>query len=740
MSRAISRRYRVRFAERGATDITPSTVDFILEVPDIEEAPVVAGSFVHPLDGATEMRPLHVRGVDKAGGLIELFATGGRWTALGRVVDLQYQLTADDPVLDPWTTYGTGRCSGLDELDGPGLFRVEISDETWVVRNAELFTEADTTQLWPRGLRYYWRGFDIAPIATGASAGSVATNVYRVNLTGPGSAGTLVHDHGIITDDLIAFVDKDRIPYAARVANTIEYRTLRLNYDGVDYEVVAVLNLTAGNNTWTIDIWSTSAVPGSGDAYLYAPTHEPTDAAPLHLGVQDDHQVWGYPAESTGFGVGPIGAYLHPADLTQRVWETLGARYNASNLSALIADTSFPLLAPLVLEVPDDPQKWMQANVWGPNLLLALRDADGQLKLADLRPPPSNIDLSALTLLDASNSREHRWRLVGSEAINSVAWEYATYSDQGDDPDLIPPPPRLVLSYFGIIDAEKTDQVEGPRLDFLMRRVDQIGPIVDPYLEYIGQRERTFNLFSPLEPLDALWPGNLARTLSAIWTGRGTIFDGGNLGTITQFILDTYQDGPMRGRCEVGGSTAETIEEGVYIVVNCTAVKIANPFTAARFGKVLALTLSVTRYPAHAEVEYLIIREALYFLCPDPLDETTWLLSPFDQATTVRILLVAPEPESGELFSFKIRARKNASGGDQIDMTVALVSNGVTVATWVETNISATWTEYVFTLDSSEQALVYAWGSLFLDITRGGTIDTVTANWRRLEISEIEAV
>jgi hypothetical protein len=190
---------------------------------------------------------------------------------------------------------------------------------------------------------------------------------------------------------------------------------------------------------------------------------------------------------------------------------------------------------------------------------------------------------------------------------------------------------------------------------------------------------------------------------------------------------------------EISGSLAETMEEGDYAVVDCAAVKLPNPFTAARFGKVLALTLSVTRYPAHAEIEYLIIRAALFFLCPDPLDETTWLLSPFDQATTVRVALVAPEPESGEVFSFQMRVRKNAAGGDQINMTVALTSNGVAVATWSETDISDTWTVYVFTLDASEQALIVDWSALFLDITRGGSIDSDPVNWRRLEISEIEA-
>src|SRR5687768_6151224 len=160
MSRTVQRRYRVRIGQRGAVEIDESSVDFVLDVPDLGEAPVVAGSFVHPLDGATELRPLHVLGIDTNGALIDAFSTEGRWAALGRLVDIQWQDAADDPISDEWTTYGTGRCSGLDEQDGPGRFRIEISDESWTARKNRVFTEGGTTALYPQDRLWgRWKGY-----------------------------------------------------------------------------------------------------------------------------------------------------------------------------------------------------------------------------------------------------------------------------------------------------------------------------------------------------------------------------------------------------------------------------------------------------------------------------------------------------------------------------------------------------------------------------------------------------
>ncbi|MFW6031007.1 MAG: hypothetical protein ACOC9T_00320, partial [Myxococcota bacterium] len=61
------RRYRVRFADRGAEELTDETVDFTLLISGLGSVPVVTGSIVHPINGATDMRPLTVLAVDRKG-------------------------------------------------------------------------------------------------------------------------------------------------------------------------------------------------------------------------------------------------------------------------------------------------------------------------------------------------------------------------------------------------------------------------------------------------------------------------------------------------------------------------------------------------------------------------------------------------------------------------------------------------------------------------------------------------
>src|SRR5690606_29772036 len=107
----------------------------------------------------------------------------------------------------------------------------------------------------------------------------------------------------------------------------------------------------------------------------------------------------------------------------------------------------------------------------------------------------------------------------------------------------------------------------------------------------------------------------ISRGLSAYYSGRGIAWREA-AGAVTQFLLDLFQDGAMRGQCEVRGDVADQLEEGDYVLVDCASVKVANPGARNRTAKLLALLLSVTRYPAHAEAEYLVLRPADVFVCP----------------------------------------------------------------------------------------------------------------------------
>jgi hypothetical protein len=745
MSRSVARRYRVRIAQQAVSEITDGTVDFTLEVADLHDVPVVAGSLVHPLDGATELRPLHVLGVDYAGGLIAAFSESGRWAALGRLVDLQWQAAADDPVSDPWTTYGTGRCSGLDEADGPGMFRIEISDESWVARRGKVFGVAGTTCLWPSGFMWGgWKGWRDTGLGASGDIVDTAEGGLLVRLRLAQSGG--FYSGGSVTGELVDWARRDLLPKDTLLVPRLlagNFRHLRLRYPNTqgadkDWEIVSFGSLSAGVDgilgtleepdvdlvgslyRTRIYVWirlqSVTPLPpfyppaNTGYARLYAPTAPPDKDNPLHVGMEYDPGDWGGTSGSYGF--------LHVADLTRRMWDALGVRYNASSLDAIEADTTFPVVAPRLLEVPEDPERWAQEELWGPLMLLALKDLDGRRKLKDIRPPLTDEDLSALPVLDVTNSKHHRWRLVGREQINTIVWEYEWL-----DPVVTPASGSRV-----------PDSLDGFRSE-----TRTLPEVAGDTVASAGRRARTFKVGATMadDTHHNAFPypseGFVSRVLAS---GLGQPFVGDVVDQHSDLLLQVYQDGPVRGTCEVSGTLAETVEEGDYAIVDCRSVKIANAGRAARSGLVLVLLLSVTRYPAHSEVEYMLYRPVQVFDCITETNLDTWLVSPLNELSSVRLALGAIG-EPGGAFALEVLARKNAAGGQQVDLGVTLYEGTSVVAEWTEYDITANTTTFTFALDSGEQASITDWDNLFVELARGGTVGGDVADYRRLEIASV---
>jgi hypothetical protein len=330
-------------------------------------------------------------------------------------------------------------------------------------------------------------------------------------------------------------------------------------------------------------------------------------------------------------------------------------------------------------------------------------------------------------VLDVRNSKHHRWRLVGSELTNSIRYEFATYAQMaGSD---VSPAPEITTA-LGTILAANGDTVESARLDDLVRRLDTVGPFQSDNIDFVGLRERTFSAHAPLEPLEPLWPGNIARQLSLLGTGRGSLLDF-TFQPLAGYMLEVYQDGPQHGTCEIGGSLAETLEEGDYALVHAGSVKIANAGTSARSHHVLVLILSLTRYPAHAEVEYLVIRPVYLWICPAPF------YSPYNAHGTIRIALGSlSEPPSGTL-TLNIGARKDAAGGHQIDMRVVLYDGGTAIATRYFYDLSEVLYVFELQLTSYEQSNITDWDNLAIEITRLGDLDGDESTHRRLEVLSV---
>jgi hypothetical protein len=617
--------YRVRIATRGADDVE-GEVEFILsdrgeddETP-LMELPAITGTGARLLAGGTEIRPFTVEGLDRGGELIQALTDEGRWVAVGRLMDVQARKWGEEE----WRTYGTGRCTALDELEGPGKFRLGVSDESWVARKGRAFGGVSTTQIWPAGPIYPWRGQSIVnfrhPFQPRGQIIEQQGELYRIRLTkrieGYQSFVPIM-DRGSITDALLEFIRSDQkegFNFTTTGRTAGNFRHLRLYYgeealgfpDPVNpwqgWEIVSFGGLNAETMFESLEEWvnvgNENAVanvvlniwiwwPGipfqlpaeEGLGFLWAPTAPPSPALPLLVGVDEPAHPWG-----------TDGGWIHPVDMTRRVWDRLGLRYDPDNLDALEAQLDgmgFPAASPSVDDGSVDPERWMEDHIWGPSGLLALKDGAGRRKLVDVRWHQEDLDTEALPVLNTSNAKEHRWRLVGSEMRNRWIMHYHHYRNPfpGESPE---------------------------RLDFLVAEERESDPYDSNNVPWVNARPQEINARQFLSPTEPDHVHNYVFTLKRGWDWRS------REPYVAQGALDIYQDGPVYYTGEIGRTLADTLEEGSYALVDESELKGANPATAARSGLVLVLIISLTRHPAYAEYEAIRIRPVVPLVFEDP--------------------------------------------------------------------------------------------------------------------------
>ncbi|MEK9809814.1 MAG: hypothetical protein VW362_05165 [Candidatus Nanopelagicales bacterium] len=526
---------------------------------------------------------------------------------MGRLIDVAWQDAEDDPDIDPWTTYGTGRISAMGEPDGRGMVELEVSDESWRGRRSSAFTPdaaslsttQNTTQLWPPGVKGAWRGMP----ATQKAAGSVinfigSTTLYRIRMVATGQPRQPSTE---VSEKLYRWVQNDVIEnpsLGGDVPTSGNFRLLRLNYAGTDYEVVSFgftvaydvdpdiptypygeeglvppgLGATVSNPdvprpTVTLHAWivAASAPPASGNAYLHAPAAPPSEDLPIHVGLDWNGHDWG-----------TNGGWIHMADLTGRYWDAIGVDYDSTALTASEADLSIPALAPRITDETDNEWQWFEDQVWGPCMHIVLRNAQGQLLLSDLRLPDGDtVDPDALTVLDASNTNAMSWSLVGREVVT-----------------------ELTYRYLSVIPAIK-GELESASLDGLVyTKVDG-----DPYLadaqalSVSGRRGASFDMFSVLEP-------------TSDWYRRDQVIRSGSGSVFTQVapemaagMFDIFRDGAWRISLEIDGSV--TVAEGDLFVLDMASIKAANPDTQSRTGLRLVRVLSLEEHPTHYRADLI---------------------------------------------------------------------------------------------------------------------------------------
>lgn len=587
------RRYRVRVANAGANTVT-GNVDFTLALGELLEPPIVTGNITHPLQAYTEQRPFTVRALFPAATIAEMVAND-RWTVVGRLVDVAWQDAEDDPDIDPWTTYGVGRISMMSEPDGMGRVELEVSDESWKGRRFGLFNPdsgdlaatANTTQLWPTGIKAYWRGHPAAEAASGT----------RINSFGDFHLLRLVSRHykqQHVSTDLDRWVREDTVPKPVTVSAGDEtagnFRRLRVNYAGTDYEVMSfgpavytdeygigeILLTSAGDlvpeglgaqvsdpgSFWgaatTLRVWilSQSTPPATGDAYLHAPTAKPSEDTPLHLGLDLATHRWGN-----------SGGWMTIGELTEAFWDAAGINYDTTAMTALKADDTLPALSYVLREEVEDEWAWFEEHIWGPMRHIAVRNSNGEMKLADLRTD-ADVDPDTLLELNASNTRAHSWQLVGRDAVTQVTFSY--------------------LSAYRPVKPEDANALDG----FIYTQHDSEPIQADAQaLSASGIRNLDVKLAGVLEP-----SSDFTRTQNVSSGGLGGLF-GQVAASLSNDVFDVFQDGAWRMRLEVIGTA--TIEEGDTCVLNVADIQSVNPATQARTGNRLVRVLSLEEHPTH---------------------------------------------------------------------------------------------------------------------------------------------
>lgn len=556
--------YQVRVATRGATAVT-GNVDFTLSTT-LAEAPTIPGQTVDPIRGQTRSRPWTVQVVDTSGAITgHLGDADGRMHLLGRLVDLQ--VNTDGAGM---ATVATGRLAHLSEGNEPKLWKLEIEDERWVERNARIFTAADTTQIYPLGLRYGYRGFQAGETQTMAVSAVQGNLVLLEILSASDSAGAMPSDiQGLITAD----VKTDTSLLTS--ATTGNFSTLRASVSGTDREVIGFgYTLTFGDTILTpvLDVekgrpgdmpvlalwvvWPTSQ-PAVGARYEVALTmaaHEPTPVLPLHVGVTD-----------AGHDYGTATGGIHPFELTKRLYDEAGVRYNATVMDALIADTRYPKVY-FRITAPQNLAQWLEDNIYGPLSVVPFINAAGEVapKAVHL---PEDLDPDTLTELTAANQSEqptfvHTRREIVNRLVFKVQNE--TLQSTGDD-----------------------------------RAADGIR-VVETTLERDHDNQAELGVF----PVEVKLYGFHRRTGTfgflgdSIFTSpRERIAD-----YLSREVFDRFGDGPITGRI-VGLSGVDDVEAGDFVLMNLATYP--NPSDNDRGSQRVLQILSKDLTPAGPEFEYL---------------------------------------------------------------------------------------------------------------------------------------
>lgn len=584
---AQQRDFRVRVANYGAEDVD-GDVDFTLDAGMLADIPRLGSQVLRLLDGRAESVEAKIRVNDVGEVLASHFAEAGdavkRMRLLGRLVDVQVRENGG-----LWTTIdgAVGRLTGLSSTEMPRVYDLAMQDERWKERNAKIWTTADTTNLYPSGLRYPFGPFLPPPTITpggflvpntGVRQEARDGDYVRLRISSRFSLSDASREY--IQHDL-----KDGATYykpnigggLTTIVDPKPFKTIKCRVDGVDYVVstfgddrtsgdfFAGLDEANAGEKDHVKVWVYAPVAmgltitSTSTAVVHAWGAKPTEGVPLHVGAKEPSHAWGAPSGKDG---------IHPFDLLERLYTAASVRMNSAAFATLKADTRFPLVA---YRATDEANlaEWAEMFIYRPLFIAPFIDSLGRLAPKRVTLPSADSASSeyintgaAFVFNEGKLDRDGwpTWDHTAQELVNvyraTASWIIPSLTFK---PGNLPEPGTQIPAY--------------PTADHLETQTDTLAPIDAGNTGVFGERfhEADFTAF----------PLSLAGSIVvAPYTGkfpypsaRGD--EGGRWPALAGEVLERYGDGPIYGRmtglrCDhlPSGERPSAVQRGQFVVID----------------------------------------------------------------------------------------------------------------------------------------------------------------------------
>lgn len=441
-------RYLIDVYAKGV-QATTGTVDFSLRTSQLADAPTVGGQLVRAAEGRVESQPWTLRVLDVNSTFTSHLASStGRLQLLGRLTRIRASL--DSTASSNYKSLTVGRVSDITLDQNVNVWDVTIQDERFLERDTQIFAQANTCMLVPKGTIAAFQGN--AP-PTGAARqwqctgflGNLVELTYLSPLGGGGSfVGNVIRGiKGQATSISIAQLIIDDVKPGAispNAAMTVgNFLSLRWHNDGnaTDYELSGFGRFGVGGSIPDLQIvrywqtlnetnppplrlwvvWPTSPPTLNQllTGYLYAPSHLPTDTLPIHVGGN---------------------AGLHPMRVARNAYNGtynptgstgIKLRISTAAFDRLEADPSYGLVW-FRITSPIGMAQFLEDRIFGPYNVAATIDTSGRISPISLRLPTST-GLGTPAVISSTVAVSHpTWEHPSREAVTALRLRFENYA------------------------------------------------------------------------------------------------------------------------------------------------------------------------------------------------------------------------------------------------------------------------------------------------------------------------